>query len=344
MTLLRSLAVLACLCLAACAAPRAPREPVALAGLAYRSMGWQVKVAALPAGMSAAALQAQLQQLLDQADAVLSTFRPESELMRFNRSPVGEWVEVSPLLLQSVQLAVEVSAVSAGAYDITVGPLVELWGFGATAAQSFPQASALAAARQRVGWRHIAIDLEKSALMRRADISLDLSSLGEGAAVDALADFLERQGMHDYLVAVAGTLRAGGRKADGSDWIVAIEVPDGSGRPLRKLGMSGRAVSTSGAYRHYRDMEGRRHSHTLDPRTGYPVTHPGVSVTVIAPAGVRAARVDALATAFNVLGPASGLRLAERAGLAVFYVEKTATGFRETASRAFAPDLAAAPE
>lgn len=330
--------------------PRAASAvPVVVGGLAYRSMPWQVKVAELPAGMDALALQAQLQALLDDANDVLSTYQPDTELMRFNRAPVDEWMEVSPLLLEAVQTAVAVSAFSAGVYDVTVGPLVDLWGFGPRPVHEVPDDAAIVAARQRVGWRHIGIDPENSRLVRRADIQLDLSSLGEGLAVDALAAFLERKGVASYLIGVAGTLRAKGIKPDGAPWTVAVERPDGSGRAQRLLRLDGQVVSTSGAYRNYRSRGGRQYSHTLDPRTGWPVTHHGLSVTVILPAGA-AARADALATAFNVLGPEAGLALATKEGLAVLYLEADgasgkdgATGvapdsgaFRERATPAFA--------
>lgn len=310
--------------------------PVIVGGLAFRSMEWQVSLARLPTEKSELTLQRELQQVLDDANDVLSTYQPDTELMRFNRAPVGRWQPVSPLLLQGVQAAVAVSALSGGAYDITVGPLVELWGFGAAPAQDLPAASAIAAAQARVDWRHLGIDPARSALQRRDDIRLDLSSVGEGLAVDALAAYLERQGVQDYLVRVAGTMRARGGKTGGRDWQVAIETPDGSGLPLRVLRLKEQVVSTSGSYRRFREAGGRRYSHTLDARTGHPITHRGVSVTVVTPARTGAARVDALATAFNVLGPEAGLALAERENLAVLYLEESDTGLRQRPSRAFA--------
>lgn len=310
--------------------------PVIVGGLAFRSMEWQVSLARLPPEQDEPALQRELQRILDDANDTLSTYQPETELMRFNRAPIGHWQPVSPLLLQGVQTAVAAGALSDGAYDITVGPLVELWGFGASPAQGIPDAAAIAAAQARVGRQHLGIDPARAALQRRADIRLDLSSVGEGLAVDALAEFLERQGVQDYLVRVAGTLRARGTRTDGSPWRVAVETPDGSGRPLRVLRLRDQVVSTSGAYRQFREAGGRRYTHTLDARTGHPVTHRGVSVTVVAPAATGAARADALATALNVLGPDAGLALAEREHLAVLYLEASDTGLRQRPSPAFA--------
>lgn len=315
--------------------------PVTLGGVAFHSLQWQVKLAALPAGTTVPALQRELQAALDALDDALSTYRPDSELMRFNRQPVGEWVPVSPLLLQCVQMAVETSRLSDGAYDVTIGPLVELWGFGAAPVPAAaPSASAIAAAKARVGWARIGIDPERRALRRLADVRLDLSSLGEGAGADALAQVLERAGAREYLVRVAGTSRQRGQRPGGGPWRLAIEHPDGGGQPGRVLRASSSVVSTSGAYRNLREIGGQHYSHTLDPVTGYPVTHAGVSVTVVLPATEGAIRADALATAFNVLGPERGLALARERGLAVFYVERTESGLRERWSPGFAPFLA----
>lgn len=316
---------------------------VHLQGVVYQSLPWQLSLTTLPQGMSAAKLQQQLQAQLDTLDQSLSTFRNDSELMSFNRAPLGRWVVVSPLLFNSVRTAVEVSALSTGAYDITVGPLVELWGFGAgdsgagggAVADALPDAAVLAAAQARVGWQHIGIKAETSALMRRADIGLDLSSLGEGVAVDVMADFLRAHGVQDYLLAVAGTMRAQGHKPDGSAWTVAIEHPDGSSLPMHVLHVQEQLVSTSGSYRRYRTIEGQTYSHTLDPKTGWPIRHAGVSVTLVAPLSMGAARVDALATALNVLGPEAGLRLAEAQQLSVLFIERTQLGLRQRASSGF---------
>lgn len=319
--------------------PTAP-APVVMGGIAYHSMQWQVKISALGKGMSAVTLHKGLQRLLDEANAVLSTYQPDTELMRFNRAAVGEWVRVSPMLFHAVETAVQVSALTNGAYDVTAGPLVDLWGFGPTAIPiKIPDEKTIAAARARVGWQNIGLDASQQRLMRKTDIQIDLSSLGEGVAVDALAAYLEQQGIHDYLVSVAGCSRVRGRKPDGTRWIVAIEKPDGSGLPPQRLQLEAQALSTSGSYRNYHEIENRRYSHSINPYSGWPVTHRGVAVTVVTAAGADTLLADALATAFNVLGPAAGYRLAEEKNIAVFYIEKTDTGFREKYSRGFQPYL-----
>lgn len=313
---------------AGCSVSETPKAPVTVEGVAFHSMPWTVKVSTLPAGTDAPALQSALQKILDDTNAVLSTYQPDTELMRFNAAPVGQWVAVSPMLLRAVQTAVEVSALTDGAYDITVGPLVDLWGFGPQAVpERIPAAAQIAATRARVGWQHIGIDTGKRALMRKADIQLDLSSVGEGVAVDALAGFLQSSGVHDYMISVAGCTRISGHKPDGSRWVIAIEQPDGSGRPQQVLALTEQAISTSGSYRNYHEIGGKRYSHTIDPATGAPITHRGVSVSVIAVDGNNT-RADALATALNVLGPVKGLVLAEREKLPVYYIEHTDGGSR----------------
>lgn len=338
------LALAAGVLLAGCSAapPLVPAAPVAtLGGVAFGGMQWQARVARLPGAPDTLALQRELQAALDGVDALLSSWRPDSELSRFLREPPGQWYPVSPELLRCVATAAEVSAWSQGAYDVTVGPLVDLWGFGpAPAGDALPTEAAIAAARARVDWRQLEIDPAAVALRRRSDAGLDLSSVGEGAGVEALAAVLDQRSVHDYLVRVAGTLRSRGVRADGEPWRAAIERPQGADLLPRYLRLEDAVVSSSGGYRKFRTLGGRRYSHTLDPRTGYPVMHTGVAVTVVLPASAGARRADALATALNVLGPDAGLALAERDGLAVYYLEQSGTGLRERWSTAFAAHLA----
>ncbi len=303
-------------------------------GLAYFSLPWQASVRQ-PSGMSPEALQADLQDALDRVNRSLSTYQDDSELMRFNRAALNREIPASPVLWRSLQVAAEVSAASGGVYDVTVGPLVNLWGFGPTSVPAHIPANAdIDAARSRVDWRGIAL-ADRNMLIRRKDVTADLSSLGEGAGVDALSERLWKQGVRDYLVSVAGTLRIAGRKPDGTLWAVAIERPDGSGQPWRILHLQGQiAVSTSGSYRNTRVIDGMTFSHTLDPRTGRPVTHAGISVTVVMPDS-SATRADAWATALNALGPDAGYALAERRHLAACFLVRTPSGFSPRFTSAF---------
>ncbi len=318
-----------------------PSQPVTLSGVAYRSLPWQVRVARLPEGMSGPALQQWLQARLDVVNGALSTYQPDTELMHFNRAPAGVWFTVSPLLLHTVRRAQEVSQATDGRYDITVAPLVNLWGFGPGARRDrVPDEAELTAVRTRVGWQHLDVDVPGAALRRRQPVSLDLSSVGEGAGVDDLAAALTDLGIKDYLVSIAGSLRSQGQRPDGQPWRVAVERPDGSGRVEQVLRRVDGAISTSGSYRNYFERDGVRYSHTIDPATGKPITHAGVSVTVVIPDGGDVTLADAWATALNVMGPDAGLALAEARGLAVYYIVRSDAGFQARHSSAFAPLLA----
>jgi len=327
--------------LVACCPPspvQPSRQAVRVSGLAFFSMPWQVQVADLPATVTREQLQQRLQNRLDTVNAVLSTYQSDTEVMRFNRQPPGAWIAISPLLSRGIARAQSVSRDTQGAYDITVAPLVNLWGFGPEARpERVPTAAAIAAAQAQVGWQYLHV--KGSALRKDRPLTLDLSSIGEGLAVDELAAALQQMGVRHALVAVAGTLRSIGSGPDGQPWPIAIERPDGSGAAEVGLKLAAGVVSTSGSYRNYFERDGVRYSHTIDPATGRPITHKGVSVTVVFPAGEDAALADAWATAFNVLGPDRGLALATRKGMAVCYLEMTDTGLRRRVSAAMQPLL-----
>lgn len=333
------LAALLLALLAGCS--RQAPEPVVLGGVAYHSMNWQARVATLPEGMTATALQARLQSRLDAVNAVLSTYQPDTELMRLNAAPAGDWQPVGPLLGRTLQRALKISAATDGIYDVTVAPLVNLWGFGPGARpRAVPSEADIRRARAAVGWRHVELATDAARVRKFRQVVLDLSSVGEGAGVDDLAATLESLGVRDYLVGVAGSLRSLGRRPDGRPWQLAIEQPDGSGRPAQLLDLpAGGAISTSGSYRNYFEADGVRYSHTIDPSTGRPITHRGVSVTVVSPDPADVTLADAWATALNVLGPEHGLALAETRGIAAYFIERTDDGFRSHHSSAFEPFL-----
>lgn len=318
-----------------------PKEPITFSGIAYYSMPWSVKIDALPKDVSAPKLQQELQETLDKANNVLSTYQPDTELMRFNRAPIGEWQTASPMLFDAVNTAVTVSQKTQGVYDVTVAPLVNLWGFGAQAVPNkIPSAEQIQAAKAKVGWQHIGLDNTAHKLQRQTDVELNLSSLGEGVGVDALEKVLAQHGIQNYMISVAGTLRTQGQKLDGSAWRIAIEKPDGSGLPERvlNLGTNVTAISTSGAYRNYHEIDGVRYSHTIDPRTGKPISHKTVSVTVVLPK--QASQLaDAWATALNALGAEEGYTVAVNNHIPAYYLVKTEQGFSEKYTPMFQPFL-----
>lgn len=263
---------------------------------------------------------------LAQVDAEISTWRSDSVLARFNVGPVDQWMPVPGPLAALVDEALTLSRQSGGAFDVTVAPLVDLWGFGPTPAQAAPSPSAIEEARARVGHRHLQARLQPPALRKGLPgLAVDLSAIGKGHGVDRAAQSLQRLGCRDYLIDVGGEVRTLGRNPQGLPWRIGIESPGGG--TLRTLALSGLAAATSGDYRNYRMEGGRRLSHALDPRTGRPVQGDLASVTVVAES---AAEADALATAILVLGPQAGRRFARQRGIAALLLTRRQEGNAET--------------
>lgn len=282
----------------------------------------------------AAKIQAGLERELAQINQQMSTYIDDSELMQFNRSKVGQWQSLSAPLAEVLAISRRISERSEGAFDITVGPLVDLWGFGPLAEpEQVPSDVAIAAARSAMGYAQVALDGQRA--RRLSDVRLDLSAVAKGYGVDHLADWLEAQGYEHYLVEIGGEVRLSGDSPRGDAWRIGVEQPSlvqGDGR--KALALTDIAMATSGDYRNYYERDGVRYSHTIDPRTGRPIAHRLASVTVLAPTSAEA---DAWATALNVLGPEAGMALAEREKLPVYMIVKTDDGFTDDYSSAFAP-------
>ena len=271
-------------------------------------------------------LRAAVQRRLDAIEGRMSHYRPASELSRFNRARTTEPQPMSAETLGVVAEALSVSRISGGAFDVTVGPLVDAWGFGPPGrAPAAPEEVSLAALRARVGFDLLELDPAAATLRKRDEnVVVDLSAIAKGYAVDAVSSLLAERGFGDYLVEIGGELRAGGRNEEGAPWRVAIERPlPGAPAAQRIVPLTDAALATSGDYRNFYDLDGRRVSHTIDPRTGRPVTHGLLSVSVIAP---RCSLVDARSTALNVLGPEAGYALAVEQGWAALFVTDGGAG------------------
>lgn len=277
-------------------------------------------------GSDAVDLRAAVQRRLDGIEARMSHYRHDSELSRFNRArTTGPW-PLSRETLGVVEEALAVGRASGGAFDVTVGPLVDAWGFGPGGrAPAAPDERTLAALRARVGADLLEVDLAAGTLRkRREDVVVDLSAIAKGYAVDAVATLLGELGFDDYLVEIGGELRAAGTNEAGTPWRVAIERPvPGAPAAQRILSLTDAALATSGDYRNFYDLDGARVSHTVDPRTGRPVTHALRSVSVVA---ARCSLADARSTALNVLGPEEGYALAVERGWAALFVTDDGTG------------------
>lgn len=282
-----------------------------------------------------------IRETVERIDGLMSTYKPDSELSRFNRAPVGVWFPISRESAEVIGLAQQVSGISDGDFDITVGPLVNLWGFGPDPSNDrIPSDEAIAAAREEVGYRKLELRRgHKPALRKSGPLYVDLSAVAKGYAVDKVAEFLESERVTNYLVDIGGEMRVAGVKEGGVPWRVAIQSPAGGEEMARVLVLEDLGVATSGDYRNYFEVDGVRYSHTIDPRTGRPIRHNLASVTVL---DRSAARADALATALDVMGPERGMALAQRIGLPVLLITKEQDGFREHASAAFEPYLASA--
>jgi len=275
-----------------------------------------------------------IERELESVNTAMSTYRPDSEISKFNKGKPGDWVNVTGSFYQVLSAALQVGRGSRGAYDVTVGPLVELWGFGPEASQDqVPDAVEIEALLSRIGQHKLRLDGEGVRVQKQVDLQLDFSSLAKGYAVDQVANWLEGQGIARYLVEVGGEMRLGGLSGRGDPWRVAIEQPEVASRSAAAaLELTDASVATSGDYRNYFEADGQRYSHTINPRTGYPVAHELVSVTVVHPSAMMA---DAWATALTVLGPDEALAVAQEQGLAVYFIQRDGEEFVHSHSAAF---------
>lgn len=298
------------------------------------SMGTSYTVSIVAKESEARALDGEVRTAIDEVNVAMSTYLPRSDVSRFNEAAVDDWIAVSPMTAEVVSLALEVAEASNGAFDPTIGPLVDLWGFGPKeTTDQVPTEDEIKAALAMVGWQAIEVDQTANKLRKTEPRELDLSAIAKGYAVDQVASMLEARGITDYLVEIGGEMRFAGTKPDGAAWRVAIESPDSDRRSAYKiLEVSDGSMATSGDYRNFFEQDGMRYSHTLNPQTGYPIRHDLVSATVI---GERSVLSDAYATAFMVLGAEAAMTLASDQDLAVYLIQRNGEGDTETLSDRF---------
>ena len=261
-----------------------------------------------------------INDLLGLIDRRMSTYLADSEVSLLNDNMSTDWQSISAMTCEAFADAQAFGHATNGAFDVTVGRLVELWGFGSSGVVLRPPApNEVEGALRAVGYRQLETDcLHRRVRKLHPEIRVDLSAYAKGYAVDAVAELLSSAGVDDFLVEIGGELRVKGLNANGEPWSVAIERPSRDGRRVQTmLRLTDAAVATSGDYRNYFEHDGVRYSHTIDPRTGRPVKHEIASVTVIAK---RAAQADAVATAMLVMGPQRGLAFAEREHIAAYFL------------------------
>lgn len=294
----------------------------------------------------ASELEGELQRRLDALESQFSTYRPDSDVSRFNRGTSDGWFPVAPDVARVVDESLRISADTGGTFDVTVAPLVDLWGFGAGSdPKKFgerPSAEAVAGAKRRVDYRLLQARPTPPALRKlKPDLAIELGGIGQGYAADRLAEHLVRAGVDNFLVDVCGELRASGlsgRSPYQSRWRVGIELPQPEMRRIIQTAhLTDMSIATSGDYRQFFvDRDGRRYSHEIDPRTGEPVHHALASVSVADPS---AARADALATALMVMGPDDGLRFARERDLAAMFIVRINARFEVRTTPSFDPLL-----
>jgi FAD:protein FMN transferase len=294
---------------------------------------WSV-TALLPARIPAETLTAAIARSLDAVVSQMSAWVPQSDLSRFNRAEPGSCHALPAEFFCVLDYALSVAAETDGAYDPTVGALAALWGFGPEGrASRAPSDEAIAAARARCGWERLRLTRNARRAVQPGGLTIDVCAVGKGFAVDCLADVMRAHGCTDFLAEIGGELRGEGCKPDGSPWWVSVEAPRAaSNMPQTLIALHDVSVATSGDQRRYVEHGGRRYGHTIDPRTGYPVSNGIVSVTVVARTCMEA---DALSTGLYVMGEEAGRRFADRHGIAALFVMEDEHGLRESLSPAF---------
>ncbi|MBB6095732.1 thiamine biosynthesis lipoprotein [Povalibacter uvarum] len=317
-------------------------QPPPVIDLSGPTMGttYSVKVVGAPEGVDSHAVRVAIDDVLATIDVQMSAYRPDSEISRFNASGTTDWFAVSGEFVAVVTGAQVVSERSGGALDITVAPLVTLWGMGpAGEMKELPDEPTLAAARARVGYRNLEVRQTPFAIRRRIpELTVDLNAVTPGYAVDLLSSKFEALGIANFMIDIGGEVRARGRNAQGAAWRIAIERPvDAEPEPFAIAQIDDMAITTSGEYRHYVMRDGHRYSHTIDPRTGRPVEHALASVAVVQPTALEA---DAWATALNVLGENEGYELAEKLRIPALFIVAKGDGLEHRMTTPFAKYLA----
>ncbi len=278
-------------------------------------------------------LQAEIDARLAQINKLMSTYDPTSELSRFNQNRYTKLYPLSEETAVVIKEAIRLGQLSDGVLDITVGPLVNLWGFGPNKRpERIPDDAAIEASREYVGLDKIRLDGNRLKKLHPM-VYVDLSTIAKGYGVDEVAAILEKYEVENYLVEIGGEMKVAGQRGDGREWLIAIEKPVSSERSVQRIvSIGNHAIATSGDYRNFYEQDGIRYSHLIDPRTGKPIQHNLVSVTVVAKSSMTA---DGLATAFNVMGWDEARALADKQALAVYLIRKVDGEYEEFASDEF---------
>lgn len=302
---------------------------------------YTVVIDPLPEGLDQQNVASKVQEALDQVNQAMSTYLPDSEISKFNASQSTDWIEISDDTASVIRRAIEISQKTEGAFDVTVGPLVDLWKFGKDKSDFLvPSDSNIEATLKVVGFRKLEIAPSRSAIRKLVPgLQIDLSAIAKGYAVDRVSRVLKEMGVESAMVEVGGEVRTIGTKADGEDWKIGVEIPDSEIQRHEKfVKLNGQAMATSGDYRSFHKANGKVYSHSIDPSTGRPVVHQLASISVIADDCMSA---DAFATAALVMGPTRAQKVLDEIGHAYYMIERDGDSFQDQVSKGF--PLASAP-
>lgn len=281
-------------------------------------------------------LQSSVDSLLENINLQMSTYLPESEISKFNSFADTAWVNISYDFAYVVQKSIEIGNLSNGALDITVGPIVNLWGFGPEdKPRHIPEENLISERLKFIGLDKIAVDLTKDRIRIKKtipELKIDLSATAKGFGVDKVAEFLEHKKLFNYMVEIGGEVRTNGKNDQSQYWQIGISTPSQLGGIEKVLSLNGLSLATSGDYWNYFEENGKRFSHTIDPKTGKPITHNLASVSVVHKSCMMA---DGFATAIEVLGPEKGLEFANKMNLPVYLIVRDKDGFISKSSKNF---------
>jgi thiamine biosynthesis lipoprotein len=324
--------LLAALALAACQ----PAAETQLAG-AVQGTTYHVKVVLDGLPVAPEQVQADIDAAFRLVDEKLSNWRDDSEISRINQQKTTEWLSVSPEIAQVISVAMDIYRRTDGCYDLTVKPLIDLWGFSKHE-QQVPDQAAIDQARRHIGMDKLELDVGGRRLRKLdPELQIGLDSIAQGYTVAVVARALESRGIQNYLAEIGGEMMVKGRKANGNPWRVAVEKPTPMAQEVQRVidihEAQGTAVMTAGTYRNFFENQGKTYSHILDPRTGHPVTHGLLSVTILHDDPTAA---DAWDTALLCVGQAEGARIAEAERLKALFIYRDGDQLKEWMSAAFA--------
>ena len=323
----------------ACEFSPANKQAVVLSGLTMGTT-YTVKIFNPDTKPDGNTIATEINRILNKINSRMSTYIETSRLSMLNKSRAIDWQEIPLELYTVIEESLRINTLSYRAFDITIGPVVNLWGFGPKSQPAIiPDPSTIQDALEKVGSQYIHLRKEPYAIKKDIpDLYIDLSAIAKGYAVDVIAEYLNELGINNYMVEIGGEIKTRGTNPDNKIWQIGIEKPLDDQRSVQTvITLKDTGMATSGDYRNYFEENNIRYSHTIDPSTGKPITHKLASVTVLHPSTMTA---DAMATALLVLGPEQGFQLALKENIAALFVVHEKGNFIEKMTPRFKPALA----